>query len=231
MAEASTSQLPAQTPADQRLLERWQRKLSVMTGLSSSPADIEAYQCRQCETMRDKVVKSSPIVRFILTHLSLLPDPTPLKDQSATPYLPASIACVPCKDVAPGLFAGHDPETGIFLCQETVIRDEGVLRSTLAHELIHLWDHRRFHLDYRNPRHRACTEIRAANLSGDCSWKNEVNRGHFSIPRQHQLCVRRRALLSLTTGYSAIPKEEAERVINEVWDSCFADTRPFDEIY
>lgn len=23
----------------------------------------------------------------------------------------------------------------------------------------------------------------------------------------------------------------ATKVVNEVWDSCFADTRPFDEIY
>jgi inner membrane protease ATP23 len=24
---------------------------------------------------------------------------------------------------------------------------------------------------------------------------------------------------------------QAAKVVNEVWDSCFADTRPFDEIY
>jgi inner membrane protease ATP23 len=25
--------------------------------------------------------------------------------------------------------------------------------------------------------------------------------------------------------------KHAEQVVNEVWDSCFHDTRPFDEIY
>jgi inner membrane protease ATP23 len=24
---------------------------------------------------------------------------------------------------------------------------------------------------------------------------------------------------------------QAVKVVNEVWDSCFADTRPFDEVY
>jgi hypothetical protein len=30
-------------------------------------------------------------------------------------------------------------------------------------------------------------QIRAANLSGDCHWKRELNRGNFNIQGQHQV--------------------------------------------
>jgi inner membrane protease ATP23 len=46
-----------------------------------------------------------------------------------------------------------------------------------------------------------------------------------------QECVRRRAALSVAARPSCKDDVQAVRVVNEVWDSCFYDTRPFDEIY
>ena len=48
---------------------------------------------------------------------------------------------------------------------------------------------------------------------------------------QHQECVKRRAALSVSRRPNCRNDVEAVKVVNEVWDSCFADTRPFDEIY
>ena len=43
-------------------------------------------------------------------------------------------------------------------------------------------------------------------------------------------CARRRAIESVVAN-SACPNEAAaERAVNEVWESCFNDTRPFDEV-
>ena len=93
------------------------------------------------------------------------------------------------------------------------------------------WDHCRFKVDWSDLRHHACSEIRAATLSGDCRWTREINRHNYTFLRQLQNCARRRAILSVR-GNAACPDEAtAARVVDEVWDSCFHDTRPFDEIY
>jgi hypothetical protein len=45
-----------------------------------------------------------------------------------------------------------------------------------------------------------------------------------------QACVRRRAVLSVAANPACPDTETAEKAVNEVWDSCFPDTRPFDEV-
>lgn len=45
-----------------------------------------------------------------------------------------------------------------------------------------------------------------------------------------KVCVKRRAILSILGNPSCKSPEMAEKVVNEVWDSCFKDTRPFDEV-
>lgn len=52
-------------------------------------------------------------------------------------------------------------------------------------------------------------------------------------------CTKRRAAISVMShlaAYEATPQSnearrlEANRIVNEVWDSCWKDTRPFDEV-
>jgi Peptidase M76 family len=45
-----------------------------------------------------------------------------------------------------------------------------------------------------------------------------------------QACVRRRAIDSVTANAACPNEAAAERAVNEVWESCFNDTRPFDEV-
>lgn len=45
-----------------------------------------------------------------------------------------------------------------------------------------------------------------------------------------QACVRRRAVLSVRANPACPDEATAERAVNEVWESCFNDTRPFDEV-
>lgn len=81
-------------------------------------------------------------------------------------------------------------------------------------------------------RHAACAEIRASSLSGECRFMREFfTRGQWKLTQQHQECVRRRATLSVMGRQSCKDDKQAAKAVNEVWDSCFADTRPFDEIY
>lgn len=73
----------------------------------------------------------------------------------------------------------------------------------------------------------ACSEVRAASLSGDCNWTQEAARGHLSLGGQHQVCCRRRAELSVGMN-PACQGVRAREAVAAVFDACFADTAPFD---
>jgi len=160
---------------------------------------------------------NSPIVVFMLKHLQL----------SGCPFPADSIQCHPCDGSRVG---GFHPEFGVLLCQDQLLSKK-LVEDTIAHELIHAFDHCKFNVDWSNLRHHACSEIRAANLSGDCRWSREIQRRNFSFSKQHQACVKRRAYISVLQNPACKSPEMAERAVNEVWESCFKDTRPFDEIY
>ena len=83
-------------------------------------------------------------------------------------------------------------------------------------------------LDWTNCQHHACSEIRAASLSGDCNFKMELLRGHYSIARQHQACVKRRALLSVKMNPYCQGRGVAEDAVERAFETCFRDTSPFD---
>jgi hypothetical protein len=73
----------------------------------------------------------------------------------------------------------------------------------VTHELVHAYDACRADLRPDSCAHVACTEIRAANLSGDCDFGVEMARAPMKILADgfagHQrACVRRRAELSLS---------------------------------
>ena len=99
--------------------------------------------------------------------------------------------------------------------------------------MVHAYDHLRFKVQWGdNLRHEACTEIRAAALSGECRWTREFfKRGQWKFTQQFQECVRRRAARSVAAHGNCKDDVQAVKTVNEVWDSCFPDTRPFDEVY
>ncbi len=56
---------------------------------------------------------------------------------------------------------GFDPNHGILICANE-IRDRKHLEDTLAHEMVHAWDHLRFKVDWfgdMDLKHAACTEV------------------------------------------------------------------------
>jgi len=91
-------------------------------------------------------------------------------------------------------------------------------------------------------------KIRANSLSGDCKLTQELGRGLGGFSKHHQVsykilflladlvynsrqtCVRRRSVISVTANDACPDKATAEQVVNEVFESCFNDTRPFDEV-
>ncbi|KAL3800362.1 hypothetical protein HJC23_003658 [Cyclotella cryptica] len=115
----------------------------------------------------------------------------------------------------------------IFLCQQH-LRDETHAHEAMVHELIHAVDMCRTKMEpMTNCIHMACTEIRAENLSGECSWIRELGGGRMSSFAGHGAqCVKRRAALSVKANPNC--SEKAEEYVEAAFERCYRDTFPFD---
>ncbi len=62
------------------------------------------------------------------------------------------------------------------------------VHDVLTHELIHVYDDCRANVDWDNLQHVACSEIRAASLSGECYFSKETfGRLRFGWRKHHQV--------------------------------------------
>lgn len=158
---------------------------------------------------------------------------------------PFDIKCQICPQPKLG---GFHPENGIQLCAN-YIPDKWTLNDTLSHELIHWYDNTRFKVNWMDLKHHACSEIRAASLSGECAMMTEfgkmmfkveatdkgsqlgAKKSSFRFAKGHQECVKRRAALSVVGHPKCKDMDHAKQVVDDVFRSCFNDTRPYEMIY
>ncbi|KAJ3338095.1 Mitochondrial inner membrane protease atp23 [Kappamyces sp. JEL0680] len=176
-------------------------------------------QHAKCVKWTEKMISSSPILTFLLKEISVF---------QPAEHVTAQIHCRPCGD------GGFSPHNGIVLC-ENQLESKSHLEDTLAHELVHAFDQASVkNMDWTSLKVQACTEIRAVNLSGECRFTRELRRGHFGVAKHHQECVKRRAVLGVMQSANLKDengRKDAERAVLNVWNDCFPDTAPFDEIF
>lgn len=225
---------PSTSPSDNATFLTWSNFFSILTN-RASPTTRKSYfherdllnETRDCARCNEDVAflfRASPIITFLKHNIDLLGPPS-----GSASLTPANVHCRRCESGSQS--GGFSPDHGILLCANE-FRSRGHLEDTLAHEMVHAYDHLRFRLDPEDLRHAACMEIRASMLSGECRFSREFfSRGQWSVTQQLQECVRRRAARSVAARKACGGLEQAERVVDEVWGSCFGDTRPFDEIY
>lgn len=190
----------------------------------------EKRDCERCDKWRDWALEYSPTVVFLRQRIEALNGRV---DAS-------NVVCARCParltedGAVHRQSGGFDPGSGILLCANE-LSSRSHLEDTLAHEMVHTWDHLRWKVDFvgdRDLKHAACTEIRASMLSGECRWSKEsFGRRNWALTQQFQDCVRKRAVQSLLARPRCKDDLHAVKVVNQVWDSCFSDTRPFDEVY
>uniref|UniRef100_A0A8C5CHU8 Mitochondrial inner membrane protease ATP23 n=2 Tax=Gadus morhua TaxID=8049 RepID=A0A8C5CHU8_GADMO len=172
----------------------------------------------KCQVMLQFAMETSPYAKLLLSAM---------KSSGCTVYKDRHFSCEDCDGSVSGGFDANSSQ--IVLCQNN-IHQQAHMNRVVTHELIHAFDHCRAHVDwFNNYRHLACSEIRAANLSGDCSFSSEINRFNFGLKNHRQECVRGRALRSIL-AVRKISHEEAGKIVDEVFDSCFNDTAPFGRI-
>ncbi|KAK3313438.1 peptidase M76 family-domain-containing protein [Apodospora peruviana] len=158
---------PARTGYDPSL-KWWMNYFKILTGKITREG-IEHYRedryrvheerdCKKCEEYRDWLFEHSPVIRFMREKVYAI---NGRLDST-------NVVCRRC----PGRIVGEDgavvrqsggfsPDHGILLCANE-IRDRGHLEDTLAHEMVHAWDHLRFKVDWAGRmdlRHSACTEV------------------------------------------------------------------------
>ncbi|XP_075713128.1 mitochondrial inner membrane protease ATP23 homolog [Rhinoderma darwinii] len=172
----------------------------------------------RCKTRLKFAMETNPHVKLLLYAMN---------QAGCTAYRDRHFSCEECDGQVGGGFDSSTSE--IVICQNN-INDQTNMNRMLTHELIHAYDHCRAQVDFlSNIRHLACTEIRAASLSGDCSLTNEMLQFKFGIKQHHQTCVRDRAVRSIMAARK-FSQETAEKAVDEVFDSCFNDREPFGRI-
>nr|XP_033813793.1 mitochondrial inner membrane protease ATP23 homolog isoform X1 [Geotrypetes seraphini]XP_033813795.1 mitochondrial inner membrane protease ATP23 homolog isoform X1 [Geotrypetes seraphini] len=172
----------------------------------------------KCQIMLKVALDTSPYAKLLLDAM---------KHSGCTVFKDRHFSCEECDGSVSGGFDAATSE--IVLCQNN-IHHQSHMNRVVAHELIHAFDHCRAQVDwFSNVKHLACSEIRAANLSGDCSLWNEIARFKFGLKQHHQVCVRDRAVRSIL-AVRKVSKETAEKTVDEVFDSCFNDHEPFGRI-
>ncbi|KAG7234545.1 hypothetical protein INR49_003931 [Caranx melampygus] len=159
----------------------------------------------KCQVMLQFAMETSPYAKLLLSAM---------KSSGCQVFKERHFSCEDCDGTVSGGFDAASSQ--IVLCQNN-IHQQSHMNRVVTHELIHAFDHCRAHVDwFNNFRHLACSEVRAANLSGDCSFNNEE-------------CVRGRALRSIL-AVRKINREDAEKIVDEVFDTCFNDHAPFGRV-
>ena len=116
----------------------------------------EERDCKRCEDYRNWLFSYSPVVRFLQGKIG---DLNGRLDAS-------NVVCRRCParleddGQVRRQSGGFSPSHGILLCANE-IRDRKHLEDTLAHEMVHAWDHLRWNVDWmgdKDLKHAACTE-------------------------------------------------------------------------
>lgn len=224
MSSNSTEYIPKTTDhAANTPFVRWsdlnnddRRDYSRMKQLFGQDPDTLVNQQRMCEQWSQQLLQVSPMYQFLLDHLK----------RRGCNFSPRHVTCQPCSQPREGAFA---PKEGIILCSNH-LKSLKHAEYVLSHELIMAYDHCSAVVDWNNPEHLACSAIRAANLSTECSFFKELGRLKFGFGKHHQECVKRRAILQVKASPVGREGTVAEDAVNAVWYDCIKDTAPFDEV-
>ncbi len=113
---------------------------------------------------------------------------------------------------------------GSIVLLEEMLRERDDVERAVRHELVHAFDDARGEIEPTNCYHQACSEIRAARLSGDCFIGEEIKRGRVGTVSGRD-CCQRRAILAvennpLCRGFGA-------RSVEVVMPRCYRDFEPF----
>ncbi len=180
---------------------------------------------RLCEKRIDYAIKNNNTVLFLLNSIEKLGCKLPND----------FFICRTCpEEISGGITVPNSLEEAkksykpqVILCEDRFM-DRSLFENTIVHELVHAYDLCRSNIDWTNCKQHACTEIRASSLSGECDLMQEFSRGYFKFVAGIKSCTYRRSVLSVKMN--PVCRNVAESAVETVFDECFADTAPFDNM-
>lgn len=117
----------------------------------------------------------------------------------------------------------NDEDIGwIEICENNAI-GVGSIAATLIHELTHAYDH--CFIDWENVYEHACSEIRAANYSGDCRPGGDFYMGGAPWFESYTDCIKRTASQSIESNPNLFGRNALD-VVNAMFNACFAAAPP-----
>lgn len=214
--DASVENVPQKTEQQQQPGEKYGYGLyPERNEFSETVGGRQHVQRIKCERKVYSCLQNSSLVRLMLSAL---------KSSGCEVDMRRHIACEVCDTSVTG---GYDTETNqIVVCQNTA-KSESMIQGVLTHELIHMFDYCRADVDFKNLRHLACTEIRAANLA-HCSFMSAWMSGTaspFNVAGRHAECVKDKAMASVM-AVRRLNRSEARAVVDSVFDKCYNDLEP-----
>jgi inner membrane protease ATP23 len=181
--------------------------------------EAERSKCRQ---LVDKALSTCPKIRFMREALQKLGVAADAE----------FVQCAHCPEGAAAAGGYFPDKKQVVLCQQWVAQAPGEVENTIVHEMVHAYDDARAYLNWQDLVQHACTEIRAARLSGDCTVRRELDRGNINllyVAGQGARCIRRRAELSVSMHPGCPSAAAAADAVSRAWETCYHDTAPFDE--
>lgn len=101
--------------------------------------------CNRCESNKNYLLQYSPIIRFLTNEV----------DKLGGDLNEKNILCRMCTNEQSG---GFSLDYGILLCANK-FRNRGHQEDTMAHEMVHAWDHLKWKVEANNLKHQACLEV------------------------------------------------------------------------
>lgn len=114
----------------------------------------EDRYCKRCEANRDYLLQYSPIVTFLRDEIGKL----------GGQINKNNMICRMCTAEQSG---GFHLDHGILLCANK-FRNRGHQEDTMAHEMVHAWDHLKYKVEMDDLRHQACLEVCATDALDPC---------------------------------------------------------------
>eukprot|EP00736_Rhodelphis_marinus_P008640 Rmarinus@m.22477 len=180
--------------------------------MASSPQK-EASSSTQEADLIKQAINRNKVISYILDHLRRLNCPV----QRDSTYV--------VEDCPDGTAGFYRPETKEVVLCKGAIKSQQMMDTVLSRELLHAYDDCRAYINYDDPVHLACMEIRAAMLTRDCSFMTEIRRGRITGYKQFEKCVKRRAVQSLSLNPRF--RGDPEDAVADAFPVCSADTAPF----
>jgi inner membrane protease ATP23 len=154
---------PSKTGYDPKA-SQWTNYWSVLTGRMTQDGanqyreDLyianEASDVKRCEEFRDWCFTYSPTVLFMKRNIEALNGELNARNVQCR-------RCPSKRDEKGNWYrqgGGFSPDHGILICANEM-RNRKHLEDTLAHEMVHAWDHLRWKVDWADLRHAACAEV------------------------------------------------------------------------